>query len=140
MVRYCRLELRDDHDGWDLENKEGVMYEMISYCGLDCSACPAYRATQADDMEELARVAEEWSKQFGMEITPESIVCDSCKKGEDTRRSGYCAICKVRSCAVEKGVATCAHCEEYVCEILQGCPGFHAEGKANLDKIREEIS
>jgi len=114
------------------------MYEMISYCGLDCSACPAYQATQAGDMEELARVAGEWSEQFKMEITPESIVCDSCKTGEGARRSGYCSICGVHNCAVEKGVSTCAHCEEYVCETLQGCPGFRAEGKGRLDKIHEE--
>ncbi len=114
------------------------MYEMISYCGIDCSGCPAYRATQADDMEALAKVAKEWSKQFGMEIPPESIICDSCKTGEDARRSGYCAICGVRACAIEKGVATCAHCGEYICETLQACPGFSSEGKANLDRIREE--
>jgi len=114
------------------------MYEMISYCGLDCSACPAYQATQKDDMEELARVAKEWSEQFKMEIPPESIVCDGCKTGDDARRSGYCSICGVRSCAVERGVDTCAHCEEYACETLQGCPGFHAEGRTTLDRIRGE--
>ena len=116
------------------------MYEMISFCGLDCSACPAYRATQAGDMEALARVAEEWSKQFGMEIIPESIVCDSCKTGEGARRSGYCSICQVRGCAVERGVVTCAHCEDYVCDNLRGCPAFRAEGKVTLDRIREETS
>ena len=114
------------------------MYEMISYCGIDCSGCPAYKATQADDMEALAKVAEEWSEQFGMEIPPESIICDSCKTGDDARRSGYCDICGVRICAVEKEVETCAHCDEYICEILQACPGFSAEGKAILDRIRGE--
>ena len=115
------------------------MYEMISYCGLDCSGCPAYQATQAGDMEELARVAKEWSEQFKMEIPPESIVCDSCKTGEGARRSSYCSICGVRACAVERGVETCAHCEDYGCETLQGCPAFRAGGKATLDKIREDL-
>jgi hypothetical protein len=114
------------------------MYEMISYCGLDCAECPAYRATQAEDMEELARVAEEWGAQFKAEIAPESILCDGCKTGEGARRSGYCSVCGVRACAVEKGVLTCAHCEEYGCETLQACPAFRAEGKERLDKIREE--
>jgi hypothetical protein len=92
--------------GYYRRKRRGAMYEMISYCGIDCSGCPAYLATQADDMEALARVAEEWSEQFGMEIPPESIICDSCKTGEDARRSGYCSICGVRTCAVGKGVAT----------------------------------
>jgi hypothetical protein len=122
------------------DRREDHMYEMISYCGLDCSACPAYLATQKDDMAELAEVAKEWSKQFKMEIPPESIVCDGCKTSEDTRRSGYCSTCGVRACAVERGVATCAHCEEYACETLRGCPAYLAEGRAALDKIREGLT
>ncbi len=113
------------------------MYEMISYCGLDCSECPACIATQAGDMEALARVAEEWGRKFKMEITPESILCDSCKSGEEARRSGYCDTCGVRACAVERGVVTCAHCDDYGCETLQACPAFLAEGKTRLDNIRE---
>ena len=114
------------------------MYEMISYCGLDCSECPAYLATQAGGMEELARVAREWSEQFGMEIAPESILCDSCKSGEGARRSGYCSTCGVRACAPERGVITSAHCDDSGCETLQACPAYRAEGKARLDGIRKE--
>ncbi|MEW6554454.1 MAG: DUF3795 domain-containing protein [Actinomycetota bacterium] len=115
------------------------MYEMISFCGLDCSECPAYRATQAGDMEELARVAKEWSEQFKMEIPPESILCDSCKSGEGARRSGYCDTCQVRICALEGGVVTCAHCDEYGCETLRACPAYSAEGKDRLDEIRDKL-
>ena len=114
------------------------MYEMISYCGLDCSACPAYLATQADDMDALARVAVEWGEQFGIKITPESILCDSCKTGEGARRSGYCSTCGVRACAVEREVITCAHCDDYGCETLQSCPAYRGDGKVRLDKIREQ--
>jgi hypothetical protein len=120
------------------DGKEKRMYEMISYCGLDCMECPAYLATQAGDMEALARVAKEWGEQFGMEITPESILCDSCKSGEGARRSGYCFTCGVRTCALEKGVVTCAHCDDYGCATLQACPAYRAEGKARLNKIREQ--
>ncbi len=40
------------------------MKDMISYCGIDCSACPTYRATQADDDAKRAKVADFWSKMF----------------------------------------------------------------------------
>jgi hypothetical protein len=116
----------------------GAMYEMIAYCGLDCSACPAYEATQSNDMEELARVAEEWSNQFKMEIPKESIVCDGCKS-DTGRLSGYCSICQVRSCAGEREVITCAHCPDYVCANLESCPAFVAEGKTVLDRIKEGL-
>jgi hypothetical protein len=114
------------------------MYEMIAYCGLDCSACPAFKATQSGDMDELARVAEEWSEQFGRDIPAESILCDGCK--QDTGRlTGYCSICQVRGCGREKDVITCAHCADYACSDLENHPGFLAEGKANLEKIRESL-
>lgn len=34
------------------------MREMISYCGIDCSACPAFRATRADDDTTRTKVAD----------------------------------------------------------------------------------
>ena len=113
------------------------MYEMTSYCGVECDMCPAYAATQANDMEQLSRVASEWSKAFGMEILKESIICDGCKS--DTGRiCSYCAICRVRQCAQGKDLPTCAHCEEYVCGILETCPSFAAT-KENLERIRRGL-
>jgi len=37
--------------------------QILSYCGIDCSVCPAYIATQADDIEKLTSLAGEW---FGL--------------------------------------------------------------------------
>lgn len=119
------------------------MYEMTAYCGLDCEHCPAYVATQKDDMEELARVAEGWSAEFGMPIPTESIICDSCKS--KARICAYCSMCQVRDCAEGKGVPTCAHCESYICEKLEALPVFKAtpggapSAKDNLDRIHESL-
>lgn len=110
---------------------------MISYCGLDCSQCPAYLATQSGDREALEKVAADWSEQFKMEVPVEGVICDGCKS-ETGQLSGYCGICEVRACAVGKGVVTCAHCEDYDCETLRGCPGYRAIGKKTLDRIKEE--
>ncbi|MDY6795475.1 MAG: DUF3795 domain-containing protein [Actinomycetota bacterium] len=109
------------------------MHEMTAYCGLECSECSAYLATQKDDMEELARVAAEWSKQFGIEIPAESIICDGCKV-EDGRLCSYCSMCQARTCAAGKGLPTCGHCEEYACATLEACPGYPM-GKELLDRI-----
>ena len=40
------------------------MENPIAYCGLDCSQCPTYLATQADDDQQRAAVVEQWSKQL----------------------------------------------------------------------------
>jgi Protein of unknown function (DUF3795) len=124
-------------DGF-LDLKGGPMYEMIAFCGLDCSECPAYKATQSGDMEELARVAEEWSQQFKRDIPTDSILCDGCKL-DAGRLSGYCSTCEVRNCAIAKDVITCAHCRDYVCAKLESHPAFQVEGKVTLDRIKEGL-
>jgi hypothetical protein len=112
------------------------MDRMIAYCGLDCGQCPAYVATQADDHEALERTAAMWREQFNSPyITADNIVCDGCM--QDARLSGYCSMCEIRACALERGVETCASCAEY-----DGCSklaAFHAhapEAKAMLDELR----
>ncbi len=114
------------------------MYETISYCGLDCSVCPAFKATQSGDMEELTKVAEGWSKEYGRDIPVETVICDGCKQ-DDGRLCGYCSVCQARSCARGKNVITCAHCADYVCSNLEDLPAFHTECKAVLDKIKEGL-
>ncbi|MGB9718029.1 MAG: DUF3795 domain-containing protein [Thermoproteota archaeon] len=45
------------------------MSKLIAYCGLICSECPAFIATQRDDDAERKRVAE-LSKEFGGSFKP----------------------------------------------------------------------
>ena len=46
------------------------MDKIVAYCGLVCTGCPAYVATQADDRAALEKVAAEWRKAFNSpEIT-----------------------------------------------------------------------
>ncbi len=52
------------------------MSEIIAYCGLSCSACPAYIATQNNDPEGLRQIAEKWSSELNLPITAESCICD----------------------------------------------------------------
>jgi hypothetical protein len=111
------------------------MAEMFAYCGVDCDQCPAFIATQNDDMEALAKMAAQWTEQFKQDIPVESVLCDGCKS-EGGRLSGYCDMCAVRACGVERGVVTCATCDDYGCEILLACPAYEAKGKANLEKMR----
>ena len=37
---------------------------MIAYCGLVCSECEAYQATQANHMPALEALAVRWSAEF----------------------------------------------------------------------------
>ena len=115
------------------------VHRDIAYCGLDCHSCPAFLATQSGDMEALAVVAARWSSDTGMEVKAESILCDGCRSGSE-RINAFCAVCRIRDCAVARGLATCASCREYPCRRLSGFPAFRGEGKANLDRIRNQAA
>ncbi len=54
------------------------MEKMIAFCGIVCTECPAFLATQKDDDNKRKKVAEMWSKQFKSEIKPVDINCDGC--------------------------------------------------------------
>ena len=113
------------------------MKRMIAYCGLVCTDCPAYLATQADDRAALERVAAHWRKAFNMpDITADSVMCDGCL-ARDGRRSGYCVQCQVRPCGVERGVVNCAHCAEYSCDKLDGFLSHVPDARKVLEEIRQ---
>ncbi|MDY7079351.1 MAG: DUF3795 domain-containing protein [Chloroflexota bacterium] len=112
------------------------MDKIIAYCGLVCSDCEAYIATQANDLAALEQMATRAREEFGMpDATAESARCDGCLD-ETTYKCGYCAVCEIRVCGIERGVINCAYCTDYACEKLDG---FHARAtgaRATLDEIR----
>src|SRR4030042_277805 len=93
------------------------MEEMIGYCGIDCSVCPALTAHKNNDDELRKKTAAEWSKMFEAEIKPEDINCIGCSV--EGRHITYCeSMCEIRPCARAKAIATCAECDEYICGKL----------------------
>jgi len=110
------------------------MERIISFCGLICSECPAYIATQKDDNAERRKVAEMWSKEFNAEMSPEDINCDGCIS--DERVFHHCNVCEIRLCGKEKGIANCAFCDAYACEKLTGFFEVVPDAKKVLDGIR----
>jgi len=73
--------------------------QMLSFCGIDCSVCPAYIATQAEDIGKLTYLAGEW---FDGLTDYTSILCDGCS-GEG-RIMKWCSECPTRACAIVCGV------------------------------------
>ena len=109
---------------------------MIAHCGIVCTECPAFEATQKDDNAKRKQVAEAWSKQYKMDIKPEDINCDGCKS-QGKRVIGYSTICEIRKCGKEKQVENCAYCDEYACEKLTKFFAAAPHAKASLEKIRK---
>ena len=112
------------------------MDEMIAYCGLVCSDCPAYVATQANDRDALERVAAQWREEFNApNITPESVICDGCL-GTQGHKFTHCFECDIRACAMDRNLANCAHCADFACDKLESFFGFVPEARTRLEGIR----
>jgi hypothetical protein len=109
---------------------------MLAPCGLDCSTCEAYLATQADDNKKLENIARQWSKQFDAPIQPEHIICDGCRS--NGRRCYYCQeMCEIINCVNSKKLATCAECEDYYCDLLVPIFKHEPEAKIRLKNRKE---
>ena len=107
---------------------------IIAYCGITCSECPAYIATQASDQTALEAVAAQWRVDYNAPgITVASVLCDGCLSGPN--KCSHCGECNIRTCGVERGVANCAHCADYPCEQLEGFFSMVPAVRATLDQI-----
>jgi hypothetical protein len=118
--------------------RERALDKIVAFCGLTCTDCPAYIATQDDDDEARVRVAEKWSRDYGSDVKLEDINCDGCPPGKE-RYFSHCSQCEIRACGVTRGVENCAHCLEYPCEKLERFLRAVPAARAELDGIRGSL-
>jgi hypothetical protein len=112
---------------------------MIAICGLDCSACEAFLATQAGDQAAKEKVAAKWRVEYhSPDITAENITCDGCL-ATIGRFCSHCLECGPRLCAVERGLANCGLCPDYGCEKISGLLKYIPDSKARLDGIHAKM-
>lgn len=111
---------------------------MIAYCGLVCTDCDAYKATQAGDTDALERMAEEAADRFGVEMTVADAMCDGCRAATG-RQIEYCHECAIRLCAVQKHIENCAYCEDYPCEKIDGFSKPGSAHRRRLDDMRASL-
>jgi hypothetical protein len=95
------------------------MGERIAYCGIACSACPAFIATANDDDAARLKVARQWSKWFHAALDAGDINCDGCA-ADGARLFGHCRECEIRRCARDRKLENCAFCADYPCGRLTG--------------------
>ena len=88
---------------------------LVASCGGYCGGCPFYYLAYVSNDEKLKKVRE-LSKRFSMDIKPDDIGCLGC---HGSIRSCWCASCSIQQCTEEKGILTCAFCDEFSCEKLE---------------------
>ena len=119
----------------------------LAYCGLICDGCPIYWATREENkvQKEKMRAAiarlcsEQYGLEYGIEYTSKDITdCDGCLT-ESMRLFSGCKNCPIRKCAREKGIESCAYCNEYPCEQLQKFFTTDPSAKTRLETIRSTL-
>ncbi|GAB1365322.1 DUF3795 domain-containing protein [Candidatus Cloacimonadaceae bacterium] len=114
------------------------MPKLIAPCGIDCQICDAYKATQANDLELLKKLQENYKQQFNKDIALDDLCCDGCPA--EGRHIGFCKVCEIRSCAFGKGYQTCAECSEFPCTKGSFIWKENSVSKANLEALRTSHS
>ena len=123
--------------GRGVQTTAPVQEKMIAFCGLGCSECPTFIATQKNDDKMRAETAKKWSEMFHADIKPGDINCDGCTS-QSSKLFDYCGKCDIRKCGKEKNVKNCAYCDEYPCEKLSAFLKNVPEAKATLEEIRKK--
>jgi len=84
---------------------------MIGYCGYNCHLC----AARSDDPAVRQSLVDGWRKIFGHEhYTAENVLCAGCRSDGPIADQQ----CQARPCAMEKGLESCADCDEFPCKKL----------------------
>lgn len=116
-----------------------MMQEMIAYCGLVCSKCPTFLATQSDDDVAREKTAAFLSEKYGLSFKAKEINCDGCLSS-GARLIGYCNTCEVRKCAITKSIESCSVCDEKPCNKLNKFHEFSPEAKASFESLVGKFS
>ena len=91
------------------------MTKAIAFCGLICTDCPTFLATQNDDDRARKKTAEMYAEKFGFNMKLEDINCDGCHSNTG-RLTSYCQTCNIRKCGKTKGIDNCTSCNEQPCD------------------------
>lgn len=87
---------------------------MIAACGLDCSRCDIFEAT---DNPIIAQQVVEWfKKEMDVEVKINDVHCLGCKGDRAAHWSPECWI--LLCCVDERKLDFCYQCEDFPCERL----------------------
>ena len=103
---------------------------MLAYCGLYCEQCSFRSAHDENDLKHLENLP------FPFEIKDLSVYnCEGCK--------GFCicGVCRIKPCALEKGIENCTECNSFPCEHIEAFENdgmsHHKDAVSNLKYIRQ---
>ncbi|MEW6229718.1 MAG: DUF3795 domain-containing protein [Bacillota bacterium] len=90
---------------------------MLGYCGINCNECTAYKGTITGDISLLEKAA---GSYWGGAYSAKDWVCLGCRPADQPILAKFCAECKIRKCAVGRGIQNCAACAHF-----ENCSQLH---------------
>lgn len=112
---------------------------MLAYCGINCDECPAYQGTVSTDIGLLEKAAgSSWS---GAQNAAD-WACLGCTPADQGFVARDCAACKIRGCAIVRGVQNCAACGGYEsCKLMRDFLNGESEPRCNEpEKLRTRMA
>lgn len=94
------------------------MAEMTGYCGYRCSACLIYRENLKKDPRNRQIFRDKLEKYYHDKLTLEDCHCDGCLTPDSENPDLITKDCKIRPCAISRGLESCAYCARYPCEMV----------------------
>ncbi len=92
------------------------MEPILTRCGYRCDLCLAYKPNVEKNPANQQKLSDGWRKYFDLQFEPARICCDGCMSENPKLIDQNCP---VRPCVIEKGLANCSQCDEYVCDKLK---------------------
>jgi hypothetical protein len=113
----------------------GIALDSWRYSNLSRSSI----RSEENNNQKRVEVAQEWSRLFKVDISPEDINCDGCQSDEG-RLFNYCKVCEIRKCGKEKGIMNCGYCDVYPCGKLNFIFSNAPDAKKQLDEIHSFLT
>jgi hypothetical protein len=112
----------------------GFDINRLAYCGIYCDQCSFLSAYETNDRKHLQQLPSEYFERHSEKELSE-FFCPGCK-GDN-----ICGDCKMKECGMEKKFGSCAECDVFPCDELNGFAQdgvpHHAWAFENLKKIKE---
>jgi hypothetical protein len=94
------------------------MPEMSGYCGYKCGDCLIYRENLKKDPDNQRIFRDKLEKYYHDKLTLEVCHCDGCLTPDSANPDLITKDCKIRPCAIARGLKSCAYCAAYPCEMV----------------------
>lgn len=103
----------------DSEKKKADKFDVVGYCGNNCTKCDIYIATTTDDKKIREKIIQETEFYTGEKINGDQVYCLGCRNPKSNHREHLGIICYIHECAEEKKPISCAHCSYFACTKIE---------------------